>query len=191
FESQSAFATDGRRLNFAAGIGLASQAVSWSAAAFQAQQALAAARQSYRRTLSPVPRGSWRSVVGFGAIGGEPPLSVNLGELERAMAHARTLHRTGLEATQLVPPMLEALRVGAPGPLSWMTSDWTDPQRRALAAVARDLAVGSADTPASEHASLWTVIIAALPWVTAVAPPASPRSRQGAEVTPAVVERSA
>lgn len=190
FESQSAFATDGRRLNFAAGIGLASQAVSWSAAAFQAEQALAASRQSYRRTVSSVSRGSWRSVVGFGATGGAPPLSVNLGELERALAHARTIHRTGLEAMQLVP-MREALHVGAPGPLSWMTSAWTDPQRRALAAVARDLAAGSADTPASEQASLWTVITAALPWVTAVAPPASPRSRQGAEVTPAVVERSA
>ena len=190
FESQSAFATEGRRLNFCAGIGLASAAVNWSTTAFQARQALAAARQTYLRTAASAPRGSWRSLVGVEPVGGEQGWCVNVGELERALAHARTLRRVGLEAVQLLP-MADALRIGSAGRLAWRTSTWTEPQRRALAAVMRDLALGAAETDRSGGVLLWPAIATLLDWASPIAPPASPRPRQGSEGTLPAVERSA
>ena len=190
FESQSAFATEGRRLNFCAGIGLASAAVNWSTTAFQARHALAAARQTYLRTAASALRGSWRSLVSVEPVGGEPGWCVNVGELERALAHARTLRRVGLEGVQLLP-MADALRTGSAGRLAWRTSNWTDPQRRALAAVVRDLALGSVETGRSDGALLWPTIATLLTWASPIAPPASPRPRQGAEAAPSTVERSA
>lgn len=190
FESQSAFATEGRRLNFCAGIGLASAAVRWSTAAFQARQALAAARQAYLRTAASAPRGSWRSLVGVEPVGGEPGWCVNVGELERALAHARTLRRVGVEAVQLLP-MADALRSGSAGQLAWRTSAWTEPQRRALAAVMRDLALGAAESDRSDGALLWPAIATLLDWASPIAPPASPRPRQGNEGALPAGERSA
>ena len=189
FESQSAFATEGRRLNFSAGIGLVPATVPWSVAAAQARQALLTARQTYRTASAAPARGSWRSLVGFDALIDGQPHAANVGELERAMAHARTLRRAGLE-TALLQPMVEALRSASPGRLAHWTSSWTDPQRRALAAVTRDLSPGPVATP-PEDAQLWRLVLALLPWVTSSAPPPNPRPHQAVEPALSGVERSA
>jgi hypothetical protein len=189
FESQSAFATEGRRLNFSAGIGLVPETVSWSVAVVKARAALLTARQAYRNASAAPQRGSWRSLVGFGALDDAQPQTANVGELERAIAHARTLRRAGLEAAQL-QRMAEALQSASTGAVARWSSGWTDLQRRALAAVTRDLASGPAEMPADD-AQLWPVVLALLPWVTSSAPPPTPRSRQAVETAGSPVERSA
>lgn len=189
FEAQSSAATDGRRLNICAGVGLAPANLAWSATAFQARQGLAAARRSYQGASLLAQRGSWRSVVGIAPLSGGQPASAGIGELERAMAHARTLRRAGLAAEQL-QPAVSLLQQGSPGPLALLTSGWTDPQRRALAAVARDLSLGSAEAAPSDAAQLWPVVVSVLPWIAAnAATPPPLRARPVLE--PSVAERSA
>jgi hypothetical protein len=189
FESQSSAATDGRRLGISAGVGLAPATLSWSATAFQAQLAMAAARRADRAATPLSQRGSWRSVVALASPADDLPAPAGIGELERATAHARTLRRAGLAAEHL-QPAVPALRGGLQGPLALLTSGWTDPQRRALVAVARDLSLGSAEAASADAVQLWPVVVSLLPWTSAnaVAPPPL-RSRPAPE--PTAAERSA
>lgn len=188
FEAQSSLATDGRRLNFCAGVGFLARAMHWGTAAFSAHAAMAAARQAYLTATAAAPRGNWRSVVGFGPLEANEPIALNIGELERATAHARALRRVGLSVLQL-GPMAAALQNGAPGPLAWLTAGWTDAQRRALTAVTRDLA--PADAEQNGNTQVWSSIIALLPWTTPVVTPPPPRSRPELDATLPATERSA
>jgi hypothetical protein len=188
FEAQSSLATEGRRLSFCAGVGCISPAMHWGMAAYSAQTALAAARQAYLTAATTGQRGSWRSVVGLGPLDAGSGLTLNIGELERATAHARALRRVGLSPLHL-GPMVAALQAGTPGPLAWLTAGWTDAQRRALTAVLRDLA--PADAESSENTQVWPSIIALLPWTTPVVPPPPQRSRPDIDAAVPARERSA
>lgn len=174
FEGQSAVATEGRRLSFSAGVGLAPSRVSLGTLALQARAALAAARRDFLNPSAAALRRSWRSQVAFGHVATDGLTSLNLGELERSMAHARVLRRNGILPAELQPA---ALQSGSEGRLASLTADWTDPQRRAIAAVARDLSVGTADADQANSDSLWRAISELVPWVTLDAPASLARSR--------------
>lgn len=140
FEGQSAAATEGRRLSIALGVGLASAALPLTAAALAARRALGAASAEHQRASDAPARGSWRSVAGIGSVDGAPRV-LNAGELERALAHARTLRRHGVTPTQLLR-LEQAGRDGHDGALAVAAAGLGESQRRAVAAVWRDLEGG-------------------------------------------------
>ena len=139
-EGQSAAAIEGRRVSLSAGIGLVPAGLPLGVAATAAQRALAAARAAYVAEAG-VARGQWRSAVAIDGPGLAPMPVLNVGELERSLSHARTLGRIGLRADQV--RRLAAAQTHPAGSseprMVRATVAFNDMQRRATAAVLRDL----------------------------------------------------
>ncbi|GEM_PF-3098587 len=151
FEGQSAAAAEGRRLSLHVGVGFASAGLPLSIGAMAAQRGLEAARRQYVLASDGSARGAWRSTVGLALAEGDAFAVVNAGELERALAHARTLRRVGLDAVQLrpvapaaVPGQARPAQLDAAA-LARATGSMSDAQRRTLTTVLRDLGVIAAE----------------------------------------------